>query len=749
VVVLDDLHVLHDGGIVAAVGYLSRNLPSHVHLIVASRQPPRFLLHRLRLSGELVEIGDADLRFSVDEALELFGLVGGGSVGADQVRVVVERCEGWAAGLQLAALALPAGGDLGGWASGVAGNSELVDEYFWSELLGPQPWGARQFLLRTSVVERLTAGVCAEVTGRADARQVLESLARENLFLVRWDGPGGGYRYHRLFGEFLRHRLALEGPEGAVDAHRRAAAWYKRNGDVGAAVAHLVAAGAGEEAFALSAGALVDQVRAGFGRGEACLPAGLPSGFFEGDPFRLWVLAAVLLCAGRVVEAAGWLHRLDQVAPGHPAAGWWQGRVEWLWAVHDGLVGDGAGVLGHCRSAAGLLASAVTDNGEGADVGWWDAMDGAMASQVAVFAARAHLWLGAPGQAREVLAAGCDCHDAACLGALAATACVEGRLREAFGLARRSLAEAERQHRADTAVTVDARLALGVVLWERHDLGGAADQLEMARGRRQSWMSRLEWAVELRLIGLLISQRQTGEALDALRRLRQVERREPLPDGVAADLDDMEIGCRVASGDLDGAVLILKSMPKAGRRPSILARVDLCAGRPDRAVARLTAAPACRLAVAAEVERLTLLARAELQLGNRRRAEDALRRALDCGRPEGFIRVFVEHTPELLGLLQDLGGRFPDVYLADVLTHARHAGSPTAPPPPHSTLEPLTERERETLRHLTGHLTQPEIASGMYLSVNTVKSHVKCLYRKLGAGSRSEAIAAARAHGLL
>jgi LuxR family maltose regulon positive regulatory protein len=756
VVVLDDLHVLVDPSITDAVGYLSRHLPPHVHLIVAGRKPPGFVLHRLRLSGEVSELSAADLRFSLEEAQALLGSTGDGPVGPDEVELIVERCEGWAAGLRFAALARPDGGPLSRWARGATRERELVADYFSHEVLATLPADTRQFVLDTSVLDELSAWACSEVTGRADAGRVLASLARDNVFVVPLDEPGRGHRYHRQLAEFLTSRFALENPVRWRAIHRRVAAWCEREGTVGAAVGHLVMAGAGEEAFSLAARAVAGQVDGRFGCGEAWLPGGLPDSFFEHDPARTWALAAGLLCAGQVAEAARWLRHLERLAPGETAAGWWQRRTEWLWALHDGLLGDGQGVLGHHRSSRGPLDwPGGPGEADGRDA-WEGGHDLARAieRQVAVVVARAHLWLDHTDEALDALNAGCGDEttpDSARLGVLALAACRQGRLRDAHVLGLRSLEEAERNGRAGAMVSVDARLALGMLHWEQHDLAAAEAQLEMALAISSSAAPPpVAVAVEHQLIRVLVSLRRADDALRRTERLRRAEQTRPLPAHLSIDLDHIEIGCRLALGDLKGASRILKAMPAEGRTALVASRVDLCAGRPDRAVGRLTAAPCRAPAIGTEVERLSLLGRAELQLGNRRRADDAIRRAIECGRPERFIRPFVDAAPELLPLLHDLAGVFPDIYVAELVTHASQAGvSRPSTTSVTTTLEPLTDREREILSHLTGHLTQHEIASGMYVSVNTVKSHVKCVYRKLGAGSRSEAVALARAHGLL
>jgi LuxR family transcriptional regulator, maltose regulon positive regulatory protein len=178
-----------------------------------------------------------------------------------------------------------------------------------------------------------------------------------------------------------------------------------------------------------------------------------------------------------------------------------------------------------------------------------------------------------------------------------------------------------------------------------------------------------------------------------------------------------------------------------------LARIDLFSGRPDRALSRLAAGPLPK--VGAEIRRLILLACAEMQRGRTQLAEDAVSRAVSAGRPEGFLRPFLEEAPQVLPLLRGLVPACPDLYVTHLLCHAEESVPVREAADHSSVLEPLTDRERELLGYLPSHLHMREIADLMYVSLNTVKTHLKNIYRKLGATSRSEAVAMARAHGLV
>jgi LuxR family maltose regulon positive regulatory protein len=246
---------------------------------------------------------------------------------------------------------------------------------------------------------------------------------------------------------------------------------------------------------------------------------------------------------------------------------------------------------------------------------------------------------------------------------------------------------------------------------------------------------------------ILIARGGAAPALDQLRRLREAGYVDPLPAFLRERLDRVEIRCRLALGDLDGAAHLLESLSPTTRDVETVARLDLAAGRPDRAAERLIAArPKPRLRI--DIERLLLLSRACLQLGDESRCDVAQQRAVDQGRPDRFVRVFVDEGAELAGPLTRISAGSSDPYVTELLAHTdrRPPRSGGAPAP---VLEPFTERERELLGYLPSHLSQHEIAGVMYISLNTVKTHTKAVYRKLGATSRSEAVDAARAHGLL
>ena len=252
VLVLDDYHLVRGEAVHASLGFLLRHLPATLHVAIASRVDPPLPLGGLRAAGEVTEIRAADLGFDEEEAEEL--LNGSLELGLDPVDVELlrARTEGWAAGLQLAALSARSMEDRHAFARDFAGSDRLIGDYL-RELLADQPPLRRDFLLRTSVLERLCAPLCDAVTDRGDSGEQLAAVERANLFLVALDRRGEWYRYHHLFRELLRHQLMRTAPGLASELRRRASAWHREHGDVEEAIAHAAAAGEVAEARELIA----------------------------------------------------------------------------------------------------------------------------------------------------------------------------------------------------------------------------------------------------------------------------------------------------------------------------------------------------------------------------------------------------------------------------------------------------------------------------------------------------------------
>lgn len=748
VLVLDDYHVIESLDVHESMVFLIEHLPARVHLVVASRADPPWPLGRLRARGELLEVRAADLRFRPDEAATYLNRGMGLDLTAADIDVLDERTEGWIAALQLAALSLQGRDDPSGFISGFGGDDRFVVDYLVDEVLDRQPADIRSFLLDTSILDRLSGPLCAAVTGRGDARAVLEGLERSNLFLVALDDRRRWYRYHHLFADVLRARLADEPPGRGTDLHGRASAWFEANGDRGEATRHAIAAEDVERAAELVELAVQDLRRT---RQDATLRAwieALPEWVFAKRPVLNLARVATHMVRGDVGgvgtlldEIEGWLDperpKDDMVVHDHVELARLPAQAAMYRAGLALLGGDLAGTAAHGERAAAL--SGPEDHlGRGAaaaliGLARWAAGDlGAAAHQyataIAAFTAAELLpdvlgcslgladiqvGLGRLGAAERTLTAGLDL--AAAHGPLRGTADMH------IGLAEVHI---ERDERAEAAEHLRVSLELG-------------DGLALAQHPYR-------WRVvdaRLRAIG--------GDHAAALELLRQAQRRydtdyspKARPIGATAARVDL------AAGDLATAERWVASRGlDAADEPSYLreyehltlARVLLAADRAPDAIALLE-----RLLVAAEaggregsaIEAQLLLALAHDADGATGRALVALAAALTRAEPERFVRIFLDAGPPMTALLEAAvrHGRAAD-RAAALLAAAR-----PSPPTPTGLVVGLSGRELDVLRLLRTDLTGPEIAAELVVSLNTVRTHTKSIFSKLAVTNRRAAV---------
>jgi LuxR family transcriptional regulator, maltose regulon positive regulatory protein len=242
-IVLDDYHVIHSGPIHEATSFLLEHLPENVQLVISSRTDPPLPLSRLRARDQVTEIRAAELRFSTEEASAFLKGVMGLTLSAADVAALEEVTEGWIAALQLAALSMRDREDVSGFVETFSGSNRHVLDFLTEEVLERQPEGVREFLLKTSVLEHMSAALCDALTSRKDGQQMLERLEYDNLFVIALDDERRWYRYHHLFADVLRSRLQREQPEKIRELHRRAAEWYEQNGWTSEAIGHALAAG--------------------------------------------------------------------------------------------------------------------------------------------------------------------------------------------------------------------------------------------------------------------------------------------------------------------------------------------------------------------------------------------------------------------------------------------------------------------------------------------------------------------------
>ncbi len=359
VIALDDLHVVTDPGVNASIAFLVPRLPDSLRLVVTTRTDPPVGIARLRARGDLAEIRADDLRFSEADAARLLREAVGADLGAGAVERLRTRTEGWAAGLYLAGLSLRGRDDAAAFIEDFAGDDRMVVDYLAAEVLEGQPPERREFLMRTSVLARLSGPLCDAVAGTRGSAAVLAELERSNLFLVPLDSRREWFRYHHLFGELLRHELVVSAPGEIAGLHRRAADWHEAAGDVDEAIHHCAAAGDLDRAADLIAAHWPELERSGWTATTQRWLALLPAERVRSDPRLCLAEALIAINLGQADRAAPWLDRAEAAAarPGAPGdPGEIAATVAAAWSLVTLLRGDAPAAVEQGRHAMDLSA---------------------------------------------------------------------------------------------------------------------------------------------------------------------------------------------------------------------------------------------------------------------------------------------------------------------------------------------------------------------------------------------------------
>jgi len=352
VLILDDYHLVVNRAVHEQVAFVIGRMPANLHLVLATRSDPMLPLARLRASGELAEMRSDDLRFGAVEAARLLNDVLGLGLADEDIQLLHRRTEGWAAGLYLAALSLAGRPDATAYIKTFAGDNRHIVDYLMAEVLDSQPAQMRSFLLHTSVVARLSGALCDAMLQTSGSASVLETIERENLFVVPLDMSRRWYRYHHLFGELLRAELQRSEPDSVAGLHRRAAAWFEAEGLVDEAVRHLVAAGDIAHSADLIAADWVNE----FNGGGLSTVSGwldlLPNESVRQDPRLSAARAWIALNVGQFDDAHMWIEAFEAASAADTVNhGSLSAQLVALREVHAFKTGDVAAALEAARRA--------------------------------------------------------------------------------------------------------------------------------------------------------------------------------------------------------------------------------------------------------------------------------------------------------------------------------------------------------------------------------------------------------------
>ncbi|OBF90228.1 helix-turn-helix transcriptional regulator [Mycobacterium sp. 852014-52450_SCH5900713] len=355
VLILDDYHLVINRAVHEQLGFFISRLPANLHMVLATRSDPLLPLARLRASGDLAEVRTDDLRFGAGEAEHLLKDVLGLHLAQADIELLHRRTEGWAAGLYLAALSLAGRADTAAFIKTFAGDNRHIVDYLMAEVLDGQPPHLRSFLLRTSVLGRLSGALCDATLQTSGSASVLEKIERENLFVAPLDTSRHWYRYHQLFGELLRTELRRTEPELVADLHRRAATWFEAEGLIDEAVRHLVAGGDIARSADLIAADWADEFNGGGVSTVSGLLDLLPEETVLQDPRLSVARAWIALSVGELDDAAEWIEAVEtRAADDTEDGGAISAQVVVLRAVHSFKTADVATALETARRAITL-----------------------------------------------------------------------------------------------------------------------------------------------------------------------------------------------------------------------------------------------------------------------------------------------------------------------------------------------------------------------------------------------------------
>jgi len=768
VLVLDDYHVIDSLEVQEGMAFLLDHLPPRLHLVIAGRADPALPLARLRARGELVEIRAVDMRFTPEEVAVYLNEVMDLELSAGDVEALDGRTEGWIAALQLAALSMQGRGDNSEFIASFAGDDRYIVDYLAEEVLQRQPQQVQTFLLQTSILSRLSGSLCDAVAGQESGRAMLESLDRGNLFLIPLDDRRQWYRYHHLFADVLHARLLDEMPDEVNELHRRASGWFERNGETPEAIRHAMAGADFGRAADLVERAIPATRRS---RQEATLRRWLEA--LPEEVIRVRPVLSNAFAGSRLVrsEVEGVEERLQVVerwldataaaeATGtRPAEMVVADEAQFralpaAIAVHRSglarLLGDVSASVAHARHALELV-SAEDAAGRGAatallglahwSTGDLDAAYRRYSEGMAILEKAGYLsdLVGSAITKADIRIA-------------------QGRVREAMSIYERGLELATPPEGPLLRGVADMHVGLSTLLCERNELDAArrhlvaSEELGEALGLPKN---PYRWRVASAHIRQIEGDLDAAVALlDQAERLYEADY-SPDVRPIAALRAQVRLYQRrwpeAISWANERGLSAADELSYLREFEHItLARALMMRSRVERTEPPLAEASGLlqRLLQAAEdgerlgnaIEILVLQALEHEQRGDVVGALAPLARALTLAEPEGYVRVFVDEGQPMRALLTAAADRgIASAYVSRLLG-AYGGGAPPAQRTNASLVDPLSERERAVLRLLMTDMAGPEIARELVVSLNTVRTHTKNIYSKLGVNNRRAAV---------
>ncbi len=777
VLVLDDYHVLDNHEIDTALAFLIENQPPQMHLVITTREDPGLPLARLRVRGQLTELRAADLRFTPNEAAEFLNQAMGLSLSSNDIAALEQRTEGWIAGLQLAAISMQGVGEKSSFIQTFTGSHHFVLDYLIEEVLSRQPRHIHNFLLKTSILDRMCASLCDAILEDVNhsASELLESIRQANLFLIPLDNERRWYRYHHLFGDLLRKRLGESARIEINSLHIRASQWYEQHDQQSEAIHHSLAAEDFERAATMIERAWATSHSTTFqSRQLLTWMQTLPLSVYRNRPVLSTGYGWSLLNFGdlqaadeRLRDAERWLataddmgiSRSEMVIADHEAFQRLPATIASARTYHALALGDVPNTIRHGQQV--LSFAEENDHHQ----------RGIATSMLGL----AHWYTGNLETAYQFMSDGMESmyklgniHFAlSSTFGLADVLLGQGRLLDAIAIYKKGLHVAESQPYMVQGIA-DLYMGLGDLYREQNDLETAHKYLSQSESLGEQ-AGLPDWRVRFCKVQARMKHisGDFDDALDLLDEAEHLYHITPVPN--IQPIPAMKAHIWIKQGQinrvlswaqeqglsLDSDVIYLNEFDLM-----MLARLHIVLVENDNTanpvhdlfhlLERLLDAAEREKRMGSVIEISILQARLQWTLENREDALNGLQKALHLGEPEGYVRVFVDEGLSIKAMLAEAVARdiFP-TYSQKLLASFENTSSTESSRTSQSLIDPLSERELEVLRLVAQGLSNREVSKRLFVALDTVKGHNRNIYQKLHVKRRTEAVACARELGLI